>query len=98
MAEGVKAPLTYWMRPPQGAQTEEGLLPGDEGYIDPHAAAMEEWRNIPYRQGTGAEYGPNKYSKGVGTSAAEGSAPKSGSLRRPIVAQKRIKSLITRNV
>ena len=80
----VQPGLTYWMRPPEGAQTEEGLMPGDAGYIDPHAGAMEEWRNIPYKQGTGAEYGPNTYSQGAGQLSPEGSAPMSGNLRRPV--------------
>ena len=89
MAEYVKAPLTYWMRPPEDSPMEDGTMPGEEGYIDPHAAAMEEWRNIPYKQGTGAEYGPKKSPfKGQ----PEGHKAVSGNLRRKIPAQK---SLIT---
>lgn len=37
---------THWMRPPQGTATEEGLMPGDPGYVDPHAEAMTEWKDI----------------------------------------------------
>ena len=39
-------PKTHWMRPPQGTATDEGLMPGDEGYVDPHAEAMAEWEDI----------------------------------------------------
>ena len=61
MAEKVRAGLTYWMRPPQGAQTDDGLLPGDEDYVDPHANAMEQWRGIAAR-----EYGDQSGLSAVG--------------------------------
>ena len=55
MAEKVRVGLTHWMRPPEGQPTEEGLIPGDAGYVDPHAEAMEEWRGID-KQGS---FGPD---------------------------------------
>ena len=42
----VAPPLTTWMRPPQGTATDEGLMPGDPGYVDPHAGVMAEWEDI----------------------------------------------------
>ena len=76
-------PRTFWMRPPEDTPMEDGTMPGEAGYIDPHAGAMEDWRNID-KQGTGGEYDPNTYSKGAGQLSPEGSVPMSGNLRRPI--------------
>jgi len=42
---------TTWMRPPTGTATEEGLMPGDDGYVDPHAETMEEWEDINKQKG-----------------------------------------------
>jgi|10_taG_2_1085330.scaffolds.fasta_scaffold06489_3 hypothetical protein len=42
---------TYWMRPPTGTATEEGLMPGDDGYVDPHAETMNEWEDINKQKG-----------------------------------------------
>ncbi len=39
-------PKTTWMRPPIGTATDDGLMPGDEGYVDPHAETMADWNNI----------------------------------------------------
>ena len=39
-------PRPNHMRPPQGQTTEEGLNPGDPGYVDPHGEAMEEFNQI----------------------------------------------------
>ena len=85
----VQPGLTYWMRPPEGQPMDDGTMPGDAGYIDPHAGAMEAWKDID-KQGT---FGPGgraplhsdkKYGQGVGRTAADGSAPMSGNLRRPV--------------
>ena len=84
---------TFWMRPPQGQPMEDGTMPGEEGYVDPHAEAMEQWLDID-KQGS---FGPGgkaplhsdkKYGKGKGQLAAEGASPKSGNLRRSIQAKK----------
>ena len=45
-AETVEPGLTHWMRPPQGQNMDDGTQMGEEGYIDPHAGAMEEWLDI----------------------------------------------------
>jgi len=42
----VAPPLTTWMRPPTGTATDDGLMPGDDGYVDPHAETMDEWEDI----------------------------------------------------
>ena len=85
----VQPGLTYWMRPPEGQPMDDGTMPGAAGYIDPHAGAMEAWKDID-KQGT---FGPGgraplhsdkKYGQGVGHTAADGSAPMSGNLRRPV--------------
>ena len=85
----VQPGLTYWMRPPQDQPMDDGTMPGEAGYIDPHAGAMEAWKDID-KQGT---FGPGgraplhsdkKYGQGVGHTAADGSAPMSGNLRRPV--------------
>ena len=46
-------PKTTWMRPPQGTATDEGLMPGDPGYVDPHAEVMKEWEDIDKNPMTG---------------------------------------------
>ena len=77
MANTVRPGLTYWMRPPQDTPMEDGTMPGEAGYIDPHAGAMEEWMNIPNKQG----YSDSGYLEGGG---GGGEMSKSGNIRRPI--------------
>ena len=93
----VQPGLTYWMRPPQGQNMDDGTQMGEEGYIDPHAGAMEGWLDIDKQGSFGPDgkaplHSDKKYGKGVGQLAADGASPKSGSLRRTIQAKK---SLIT---
>ena len=99
-ADAVQPGLTYWMRPPQGQNMDDGTQMGEDGYIDPHAGAMEEWEDID--KGASGGFRPDgsvklhsqkKYGQAKGVMAKDGSAPKSGSLRRTVKAQR--KSLIT---
>lgn len=38
--------ITTWARPPQGQAMDDGTMPGDPNYVDPHAEAMATWNNI----------------------------------------------------
>jgi len=45
-AESVEPGLTYWIRPPEGMEMEDGTQMGEKGYVDPHAGTMAEWEDI----------------------------------------------------
>jgi len=47
MANVVPRPRnTYWMKPPQGTEMEDGTQLGEAGYVDPHEETMAEWEDI----------------------------------------------------
>ena len=47
MANVVPRPVrTYWMKPPQNQNMEDGTQLGEAGYVDPHEETMAEWEDI----------------------------------------------------
>jgi len=91
----VEPGLTHWMRPPQGQQMEDGTMPGEEGYVDPHAGAMEEWLDID--KGPTGGFRPDGtailHSDSEGLLAGEGDERRSGGYGKKRVGEQSRKQM-----